>query len=296
VKAKKETLFNLYLEDFLLCGRVEGKKSNTLRWYKETLTSFVAFVDQEGLNQFSLRKYVNGLVDRLKIATVDNHVRAIKAFLRFLYKEGHIEEDLGATLKRPRLPKQFPHVLNDEQVAALLKVPDKKTWEGFRNYVMLLVFLDTGLRLSEVLSLTLDRVDLARGSLLVVGKGEKEREVYMGKTLRREMSRWLKMRGFHPYEDRVFVTRDGRPLKKRGVERIIERLAKKAGIEGVRCSPHTLRHTFATSFIRNGGDVFTLQRILGHSHIETCMVYVHMSGKHVQEAMLRFLPVDRMER
>jgi integrase len=71
-------------------------------------------------------------------------------------------------------------------------------------------------------------------------------------------------------------------------------LARKAKIQGVRCSPHTLRHTFATNFIRNGGDVFTLQKILGHADIQTCMVYVHMSGKHVQEAMLRHSPVDKL--
>jgi len=128
----------------------------------------------------------------------------------------------------------------------------------------------------------------------VEGKVEKEREVCAGKTLRKEMSRWLKMRGFYPYEDRVFVTRDGRPLKKRGVEQIVERLAKKVGIQGVRCSPHTLRHTFATNFIRNGGDVFTLQRLLGHSDIQTCMIYVHMGGKQLREAMLKYSPVDRL--
>ena len=86
------------------------------------------------------------------------------------------------------------------------------------------------------------------------GKVEKEREVYMGKTLRKEMSRWLKMRGFYPYEDRVFVTRDGRPLKKRGVEQIVERLAKKVGIQGVRCSPHALRHVLATNLITKEGE------------------------------------------
>ena len=116
----------------------------------------------------------------------------------------------------------------------------------------------------------------------------------MGKTLRKEIAKWLKMRGFYPYEDRVFVTRDGRPLKKRGVEQIVVRLVKKAGIQGVRCSPHTLRHTFATNFIRNGGDVFTLQRLLGHSDIQTCMVYVHMGGKQLREAMLKYSPVDRL--
>ena len=296
MKTKKETLLSIYLEDFLLCGRVEGKKPNTLRWYKETLMPFVAFVDQEGLSQASLRKYINKLFDHLKVATVDNRIRSIKAFLRYLYKEGHIEEDLAATLKRPKMPRQFPYVLNEEQVMALLKAPNKKTWEGFRNYVMLLTFLDTGLRLSELLGLTVDRVNLVKGSLLVTGKGSKDREAYMGRALKKEMARWLKMRGFFPYEDRVFITRDGRPLKKRGVERIIERLAKKVGIEGVRCSPHTLRHTFATNFIRNGGDVFSLQKLLGHADIQTCMIYVHMGGRQLQEAVLRFSPVDRLER
>ncbi len=295
LKTKKETsLWGLYLEDFLLSGRVEGKKSSTLKWYKEYLTPFVRFLDREGLNQATLRKYVNSLFDRLKVVTVDTHVRAIKAFLNFLYREGYLEENFASTLKRPRLPKQFPHILNDEQVMSLLKAPNKKTWAGFRNYVMLLTFLDTGIRLSELLTLTLDRVDLVRGSLTVTGKGEKEREVYMGKTLKKAMARWLKLRGFHPYEDRVFITQDGRPLKKRGVEQIIRRLAQKAGIEGVRCSPHTLRHTFATNYIRNGGDVFTLQRLLGHSNIETCMVYVHMGGKQLREAMLKYSPMDRL--
>jgi site-specific recombinase XerD len=296
MKTKNETLWTLYLDDFLLSGRVEGKKSTTLRWYKETLTPFTTFVNHEGLSQASLRKYVNKLFDRLKIATVDNHIRAIKTFLRFLYKEGYVEEDFSASLKRPRLPKQFPHVLNDEQVMALLKAPNKKTWEGFRNYVILLTFLDTGIRLSELLGLTVDRVNLVKGSLLVTGKGSKDRELYMGRTLKKEMVKWLKMRGFHPYEDHVFISRDGRPLKKRHVQQILKRLGKKAGIEGTRCSPHTLRHTSATNFIRNGGDVFTLQRVLGHADIQTCMIYVHMGGRQLQEAVLRFSPVDRLER
>ncbi|WP_438315146.1 hypothetical protein ACP6EK_08155 [Candidatus Caldatribacterium sp. SIUC1] len=87
---------------------MEGKKAKTLRWYQEILTPFVAFVDREGLTRASLRKYVNSLFDRLEMASIDTHVRAIKTFPHFLYEEGHIEEDLAATLKRPRLPKQFP--------------------------------------------------------------------------------------------------------------------------------------------------------------------------------------------
>ncbi len=78
------------------------------------------------------------------------------------------------------------------------------------------------------------------------------------------------------------------------MEQIIERLSKKVGIQRVRCSPHTLRHTFATNFIRNGGDVFALQRLLGHSDIQTCMIYVHMGGKQLREVMLKYSPVDRL--
>jgi len=84
--------------------------------------------------------------------------------------------------------------------------------------------------------------------------------------------KWMKKRGYFPYEDKVFITRQGYGLKKRGLSQIIERLAGKAHIQGVRCSAHTLRHTFATNFIRNGGDVFSLQKILGHSDIQTCMI------------------------
>ena len=177
-----------------------------------------------------------------------------------------------------------------------MKACNKATWEGFRNYVILLTFLDTGIRLSELLSLTLKDINLNKRSLLIHGKGGKDREVYMGKTLTKEFNKWIKKRGYFPYEDKVFITRQGYGLKKRGLSQIIERLAGKAPIQGVRCSAHTLRHTFATNFIRNGGDVFSLQKILGHSDIQTCMIYVHMGGKQLQEAQLRFSPVDRMNR
>ncbi|NLJ38876.1 MAG: tyrosine-type recombinase/integrase [Candidatus Atribacteria bacterium] len=178
----------------------------------------------------------------------------------------------------------------------LLKACDKTTWEGFRNYLILLVFLDTGIRLSELLSLTMREVNINKRSLLIHGKGGKDREVYMGKTVAKELNRWVKKRGVFPYEDKLFITNQGLGLKKRGLCQIIERLAKKAKIQGVRCSAHTLRHTFATNFIRNGGDVFSLQKLLGHSDIQTCMIYVHMGGKQLQEAQLQFSPVDRMYR
>jgi len=282
------------LEAFLTMLRVEVKAPKTIRWYRQMLVPFVAYLNEHECNRRSLQHYILSLMQKMKVTSVDAHIRAIKAFLGFLHREEYLKENLAQCLKRPKLPKQYPYVLNDEQVHNLLRACDVSTWTGQRNYTMLLTFLDTGIRLAELIGLALRDVDLNRGALLVHGKGGKDREVYMGRKLRKEMAKWLKVRGFYPYEEHVFITKTGEPLKSRGVERIVERLARKAKIQGVRCSPHTLRHTFATNFIRNGGDVFTLQKILGHADIQTCMVYVHMSGKHVQEAMLRHSPVDKL--
>lgn len=295
---KQDVFLSNLLDDFIFVSQVNGKKGKTISWYKEMLKPFVQEITLEGLNILSLRKYIASLRDRgLKPASIDGHIRAIKVFLNFLYEEGYLDENLAKKLKRQKLPFQYPYVLSDEQVNDLLKACDKKTWEEFRNYVIVLTFLDTGIRLSELVNLTLQDINLNKKSILIRdGKGGKDREVYMGRTLFREMGKWLKMRGYFSYEDRIFITRQGYPLKRRTLEKIIERLGKKAGIKGVRCSPHTLRHTFATNFIRNGGDVFTLQKILGHSDISTCMIYVHMGGRQIQEAMMKFSPVDRIER
>jgi len=283
------------IDHFFYMSQIQGKCKKTLDWYRNTIIPFTRSVPFENLSIQGITDYIQSLWSRgLKPTSVDNHVRAIKAFLNFLYTEGLIKENYSSQIPKIKLPKQRPFILTDDQVASILRACDKKSWIGFRNYVIVLTFLDTGIRLSELLRLTVYDIDLTMKSIRVrEGKGNKEREIYMGRTLAREMAKWLKMRGYLPHEDALFITQSGAPLKKRHVEAIVEKLGEKAGIKGVRCSPHTFRHTFATNFIRNGGDVFTLQKILGHSDVSTCMIYVHMSGKHIQTAMLKYSPIDR---
>ncbi|MGB9788900.1 MAG: tyrosine-type recombinase/integrase [Dictyoglomus sp.] len=216
------------LDNFFFVSQVNGKRPKTLQWYKETLIPFTKSVPLEELSVYSIQKYISSLRERgLKPASIDTHIRAIKSFLHFLYDEGYLEENISAKIKRYKLPKSYPHILNDEQILNLLKVCDKKSWDGFRNYVIVLTFLDTGIRLSELLNLTVNDVNLPKRSIFIrSGKGEKDREVYMGKTLVREMAKWLKMRGYFPYEERVFITKQGYPLNKRGVERIFTNIPK----------------------------------------------------------------------
>lgn len=158
---------------------------------------------------------------------------------------------------------------------------------------MFLMFLDTGIRLSELMKLNFRDVNLQQRSIRITGKGDKERILYMGKILVKALYKWIHLRWLRDFEDSVFITKFGDSLKKRHIQQIIKRISKKAGISGVRCSPHTLRHTFATNYIRNGEDPFSLQQLPGNSDIKTCMIYVHMAGVALREAHAKY-SVDRM--
>jgi integrase/recombinase XerD len=227
--------------------------------------------------------------------TVGIRWRSIRAFFNWLHREGLLSQSPAKRIQTPKVPKQFPYVLNDAQTQALLQAAKVRvsTWYGFRNYAIVLTLLDCGLRVSELRGLTFNDLDLVHGSLQVIGKGSRERQVYFGRRLSRVLREWLTRRTLSLAGDALFCTKQGYSLTRHEITHIIYRLAKTASIAG-KCSPHTLRHTFATQFIRNGGDPFALQRLLGHSYIQTTMIYVHMAGTALREAHAKASPVDRL--
>jgi len=190
-----------------------------------------------------------------------------------------------------------PQVLSVEEANRLLRAAKRGKWYGTRNHAIIATFLDTGLRLSELISLNLEDVNLNAMSVRVCnGKGGKERTVFAGRTLARGLRRWTEIRPFASGIDAYFTTRDGRRLDQRNVARIIERIASRADLARRHIHPHLLRHTFATHYIKNGGDPFSLQRILGHSDIKTTMLYVNLAGVGLREAHAKASPVDRLLR
>jgi len=306
IQADTETAMGRTLADgvrlFQFYKRAEGMMPRTLRDYDRVLGDFLEKLGEERpleeLKLSEVRAYVHRLIGRgWRPATVNVYIRVLRCWLRWLYQEGLIRENFAEHLKPLRVPKQYPHVLSELQVLTLLKAAkaETKTWTGKRNWVIVLTFLDAMLRLKELLGLELSDVNLQARSIRVRhGKGDKERIVYMGRRLTKAMRDWLSVRGHFPGCDWVFITRTGGPLDARGVEKIIQRLGQEAGIEGVRCSPHTLRHTGATLFIRHGGDPFSLQRLLGHSTVTVTEIYVHMAGSALREAHTKASPVDRL--
>jgi site-specific recombinase XerD len=221
-------------------------------------------------------------------------MRAIRCFYSFLAREEIIETNPMARVEIPKVPMRYPEVLSESQMKALLKACPRRTITGIRNYAIVLTFIDTGIRLSELINLDLEDVDLRSRTIRIRnGKGGKERQVFVGRKLFHALRKWLDVRGFSLPSNALFVSStSGDRLDKRNVARILERLGKKAGVP--RVHPHLLRHSFATHYIMNGGDPFTLQRLLGHSSIKTTMIYVNMAGASLRENHAKASPGDRL--
>ncbi|NQT72043.1 MAG: tyrosine-type recombinase/integrase, partial [Chloroflexi bacterium] len=184
------------------------------------------------------------------------------------------------------------------QIQQLLAVIDTPSAQGYRDYVIILTFLDTGLRVSELIGLQLPNVSLDEAQLKVLGKGNKERLIPVGRKVCQYLVRYISRYRPSPTrlkEDRLFLSWDGFPLTKDRMGSILRGYGQKAHIEGVRCSPHTLRHTAAVSYLRQGGDPFTLQRLLGHSTLDMTRRYCELADLDLQRVHQMASPVDNID-
>ena len=281
--------------------RARGLSRRTLETYASTLEQLRSFLDASkagGLLPIrqNLRAFITSLLEAgYARTTISIRMRAIRAFSNFLEREELVEVSPMTGVEIPRVPQSMPKILNAHEIQRLLRAAKSGIWYGIRNHAILATFLDTGLRLSELINLDISDVDLHSQSILVRnGKGSKDRHVYLGRTAASSLRKWAAVRPYGHDADAYFSTRDGRRLDKRNIARIIERISGRAAMGERRIHPHLLRHTFATHFIKNGGDPFSLQRLLGHSDIKTTMIYVNLAGVDLEEAHAKASPVDRL--
>lgn len=308
------------LEGYCLCAQSEGKSPATIaiveasvRYLQEFLSAEGLPTDIERISDQEIRRFVIHLQGRHRFAhhrftrpqegllsghTVNGYLRALRAFWSWSQREGFIHRDPFSRIKIPKAPKKVMPTFTQEQLRRLIAAIDTSTASGYRDYAAILMLMDTGMRCSELTGLRVKDVNLEARLLKVWGKGAKERMVPFGKKVQSAVWRYLtssRPEPLTPRYDHVFLTQGGRPLSKDRLEAIVEHYGKKAGIEGVRVSPHTCRHSFAVMFLRNGGDVFSLQRIMGHSTLDVLRIYVNMAQADIQEAHRRHSPVDNLE-
>jgi integrase/recombinase XerC len=312
--------FGALAESYLLACRAEGKSGQTVTWYSQKLRAFAGWLateervtDAAAVTPAHVRRFLDHLRSsaepwagnpfvptrtggRLSSYTVKGYAQVFKGFYAWLVREGHLPAHPVAGLRMPKVTTKLVTPLDPEEAARLLAAPDPRTVTGIRDAAILSIFVDCGLRVSELVGL--DEVDLntRAGTLKVLGKGSKERVVPFGAATGRALARWLGVRATLVRDgtntDHVFLDQYGRPMSRHAVEAMVGVQGERAGLG--RVWPHRLRHTFAVSFLRAGGDAFTLQRLLGHTSLATTRLYVELAERDVINVYRRASPVDHL--
>ena len=306
-----------FIDYYETCNKAEDKSPKTVSWYSANLKSFHNYLKSrhlpDTLNKIDikvLRQYVLYLLKKnkyhghpitpekqepLSASSVHGHVRTLRAFFSWLVAEGLIEANPAKDLKPPKVYQKVVSTLSDDEIRAILAVFTPMNSSNARNQTIFMLMLDTGLRMGELINLKMDDVHMNEGLLKVMGKGKKERIVPMGSNAQRALQRYLfryRPKPFSTSIDYVFLSVMGKLLTDNSVKLIFSRLSKRSGV--VRLHAHLCRHTFATRFLINGGDVFTLQQILGHSTLEMVRHYVNLASNHVAIQHQKFSPLDRL--
>ena len=308
------------IDGYRLYCQADGKSPHTIRRYMGKLSVFQAYLahhdhtagepdlDVQTIRAFIVHMQTSVKADELNPHkptrseplspyTIQGYVRVLKAFFTWAHRESLMNENPTRLVKVPRAPKSIVPTFTTAQVETLLGAIDRTKPTGYRDFCMALTLLDTGMRLSELVGLELDAITLDEGYCRVIGKGSKERIVPLGASLQKVLWKYVnrhRPKPALPGTGELFLTRDGRRLSPKTVYQMIKECGEGAGITGVRCSPHTFRHTFAKTFLLSGGDLFSLQKILGHSSLEVVRMYVNLASDDVQVQHRRYSPVDTM--
>jgi len=211
-----------------------------------------------------------------------------------LAREGLTQDNAAKDLKPPKVTRKVVSTLSDEEIRAILSTFSTSPSDA-RNQTLFMILLDSGLRIGELINLKMEDIHKDEGYLKVMGKGRKERIVPIGSNAQRTLQRYLfryRPKPAHQGIDNVFLSISGNPLTENSIKLMFTRLATRSGV--TRLHAHLCRHTFATRFLTNGGDVFTLQQILGHSTLEMVRHYVNLASNHVAIQHQRFSPLDRL--
>lgn len=246
-----------------------------------------------------LRLHFAILLKEIQPITVRIHYRCLHSFFNFIYKEGYIKKNYMENVEKPRVPQVEIQAFSHEQINTLLNIFDKNTFTGYRNYCITCVLFGTGIRRSELVKIKLEDVLFDINMIKIHGKGSKQRKVPISDTLHKVLIKYLRMRKEQIQEHKlynssyVFISStSGNKLNPETLTELYNNIGRQEKMKGVRVSPHTFRHTFAKFFLLNGGDVFSLQKILGHADITTTKQYVNMNDKDIRRQNDKYNPLE----
>ncbi|CRK83997.1 site-specific tyrosine recombinase XerD [Neobacillus massiliamazoniensis] len=291
------------LKDFMRFLIVEkGLSNNTILSYERDLKSYLHYLKNvesiHSLNEVQrihIVHFLASLKEQGKSSkTLARHVASVRAFHQFLLRAKATDHDPSVHIESPRLERSIPKVLSLQEVEILLDSPKSHDHYGLRDKAMLELLYATGIRVSELVSLDLDNLHLEMGLIRVIGKGNKERIIPLGKKAAESIKNYLEQGRPHfvskKYrDDALFLNHQGKRLTRQGFWKILKKLVKEAGIKK-ELTPHTLRHSFATHLVENGADLRAVQEMLGHADISTTQMYTNLSKTRLKDVYSKFHP------
>lgn len=294
---KNLVLIDLFLNEYWI---EKGLSENTVQSYRLDLTALCDWLDKndlslETLDAVDLQGFLGERLEKgYKATSTARMLSAIRKLFQYLYREKYRVDDPSAVLSSPKLPSRLPKYLTEQQVSDLLNTPDVEVPLELRDKAMLELLYATGLRVTELVSLTIENMSVQQGMVRVIGKGNKERIVPMGE----EAAYWV--RQFMLYgrpvllngqsSDVVFPSQRAQQMTRQTFWHRVKHYAILADIDADSLSPHVLRHAFATHLVNHGADLRVVQMLLGHTDLSTTQIYTHVAKERLKRLHERFHP------
>ncbi len=285
---------------FIADAERRGLRPDTVSYYRTKLGLFRRWLvgrDMTELISRITRLDIDDYVDYMKLergmtnGAINTNIRAIRALFGFLSESKYIRNNTMRGYALLKVRTGNIEAFSMKQLRQLLNAPDKRTFTGVRDFTYMLLLIETGIRLSESAQILVEDVKLSEGVVFVRHtKNNFHRYVPIQAKMKEQLRRYMRLRGTCETEH-LFVTLDGEAMQRAALQKIVAKYGKLADIKGVRCSPHTLRHTFAKLSVMNGAGVFELQKILGHSTMEMVRIYVNLYSSDVNEKHKEFSPL-----
>jgi|SRR5690554_2097748 len=298
-------LIALY-KDYLMIEK--NYSEHTAISYINDIKGFESFLINEGFAKDLLganrprlaRNYISYLDNQdLKKKTISRKLSSLKSFYNYLVFKDYIDINIFSDIKAPKVPKNLPHIIDDEAIKYLFDSIDTSTPLGYRNLLILDLLYSCGFRASELIGLEIKDIYLSSGQILVHGKGNKDRYIILHDTLIEEIKHYLSFvrvtllsKGDNTNEKKLFINYKGGPLTVRGLRVILNQIIKDSG-ETYAIHPHMLRHAFATTMLNNGADLRVVQELLGHEHLKSTQIYTHVSKEQLKEKYIKMHPRNK---
>ncbi|QFT88077.1 Tyrosine recombinase XerC [Bacillus sp. THAF10] len=297
-------LFSEAIDLFVKDCELRNLRPFTIKYYLNEFYAFLNILKEQEIDVEKLRPYnvteehIKENVIRymrnfkgIKIVSINTRLRALRSFFNFLYKQKHIPKNPMGNVRELKDRKSIIATFTKDQLNKLFRQPDMRTFTGLRDYTIMLLMLETGIRVNELVGISLKDIKWEDGLLCIRNaKSYRERLVPIQKVMREQLKKYIAIRGDLD-SSALFVTVDGTRLSRRGVQQRIIIYGRKAKLKDVRCSCHTFRHTFAKLSVQQGANIFELQAILGHTSMEIVKTYVNLFGTDVRESHKKFSPV-----